>query len=172
MKDRHLETDSVTKISQNLRMQGGSNHLLGVPTSLLQRWNEHAGAKSIFTGGVVRIESTNSSIIAKAYPGEVSTLLPPAAVALLRRVGHSGRQFNPAFSRVEGGDRVPGERAVGPRGEPHGGFSLWPRGRLHRTCATLPTGCRRLGRWWWPQRRGRGGGRRGYVGWWRRLALG
>ena len=85
-------------------MQGGSNHLLGLPTSLLQRWYEHAGAASVFSGGVVRIERTNSSAILKAYPGEVSASLQPAAVALLRRLGHSARQWNPSYSRVEGGE--------------------------------------------------------------------
>ncbi|EOD29388.1 hypothetical protein EMIHUDRAFT_204043 [Emiliania huxleyi CCMP1516] len=61
----------------NLRVVGGSNHLL-LPTNLLR-----------LTGAVVRLRT-----------GDFSSVFSPRAVALLRASGHSGRQFNFAMGRA------------------------------------------------------------------------
>ena len=60
----------------NVRLvQGASNHVLGVPTGLLQ-----ARSDGVFSGGVVRVETTSSDYLNALYPGEITTLLarPPA----------------------------------------------------------------------------------------------
>ena len=100
----------------NLRMQGGSNHLL-LPTALLhdarkralfsavaERQYHHSSAvlAGAFDGGLVRIENSTSSCINALYPGEISTVHSERARKMLRDAGHSGRQFNPAMGRVLG----------------------------------------------------------------------
>ena len=54
-----MEIGSCTMFANMRLVQGSSNHLLKVPTGLLQRWNAHEPARA-FGGGVVRVESTNS----------------------------------------------------------------------------------------------------------------
>ena len=85
----------------NVRMQGGSNHLL-LPTALLQRWHRHAGAASAFSGGVVRVERTNSTLFLSTHPGEFTSVLRPAARRYLVDAGHSGRLWNSAVGQVVG----------------------------------------------------------------------
>ena len=50
--------NSTPNMYSNLRQQGGSNHLLPVPMSLLQAWRYqgHAVGADPFSGGLVRIE--------------------------------------------------------------------------------------------------------------------
>ena len=108
----------------NLRMQGGSNHLL-LPTSLLHNARIRArvgddanallgeGASALlptvtaslaaaFDGGLVRIEKSTSARINALYPGEISQVHSKRARLMLQAAGHSGRQFNPAMGRVLG----------------------------------------------------------------------
>ena len=100
----------------NLRMQGGSNHLL-LPTALLHDAHKRALFSAVadrhyhgwsailagaFDGGLVRIENSTSSCINALYPGEISTVHSERARKMLRDAGHSGRQFNPAMGRVLG----------------------------------------------------------------------
>jgi len=80
----------------NLRMHGvGSNHLIA-PTALLQELDVLPAS----TWALARIENSSSEHINSHFPGEVSPVLSPASRALLRRAGHSGRQFNAAMGRV------------------------------------------------------------------------
>ena len=98
---------SSPNMFSNVRMQGGSNHLL-LPTALLQRWHRHAGAASAFSGGVVRVESTNSTLFLSIHPGEFTSVLRPAARRYLVDAGHSGRLWNSAVGQVVGTFVMPG----------------------------------------------------------------
>ena len=60
-----------------------------------------------FTGGVVRIETTNSSWMNGLYPAEYTTVLTRGTQNLLTDAGHSGRHFNSLISRVVGSFAVP-----------------------------------------------------------------
>jgi hypothetical protein len=94
-------TDNATpNMYSNLRQQGGSNHVLGVPMSLLQQWrySGHGVGNDPFGGGLVRVEHSNSTHMAGYCPAETSTALSAGSVRLARQVGHSGRVFNPAFA--------------------------------------------------------------------------
>ena len=85
----------------NMRVHGGSNHVLGVPTGVLQtRWAAQRDAA--YGGGVVRVEATSSEHLNALYPGEITSLLAPRTRALLRLSGHASRQFNPKARRVLG----------------------------------------------------------------------
>lgn len=111
-----------------MRLHGGSNHLLGVPTGLLQAWRADELA-SAYGGGVVRVECArpaplnllppshtpsppfslstlpryaSSAHLNALYPGEITSLLAPRTRALLRLAGHATRQFNPKARRVLG----------------------------------------------------------------------
>jgi hypothetical protein len=92
----------------NMRLHGGSNHLLGIPTGLFQKW--YYGKNSDwFGGGVVRVDYTNSKHLNLLYPGEITSLLSPTLQSHLRGVvGHVGRQFNPKARRVLGPSRRSG----------------------------------------------------------------
>ena len=79
----------------NLRMLGGSNHLL-VPTNVLR-----------VSGEIVRVESSTSSVINALYPGEISSVITPRATQVLRDSNHTGRQFNFAMGRVLGSWALP-----------------------------------------------------------------
>ena len=79
----------------NLRMLGGSNHLL-IPTNLLRA-----------SGEIVRVESSTSSVINALYPGEISSVITPRATQVLRDANHTGRQFNFAMGRVLGSWALP-----------------------------------------------------------------
>lgn len=103
-----IEINSPNMFS-NLRMQGGTNHLLGVPTSLLHQWR-YAGysvSDDPFSGGIVRVEHQTSRHVDEFYPAELSGVLTNGTKALLKRGGHSGRMFNSAVARVVGSFAVP-----------------------------------------------------------------
>ena len=100
-----LDVSSPNMFS-NVRMQGGSNHLL-LPTALLQKWHRDHGATSAYSGGVVRVESTNSTLFLSTHPSELTPVLRPAAVSYLVDAGHSGRQWNAAVAQVIGAFAVP-----------------------------------------------------------------
>ena len=91
------EIGSCTMFANVRLVQGASNHVLGVPTGLLQ-----ARTNGVFGGGVVRVEATSSDYINALYPGEITTLLAPQTRDLLRVIGHTARQFNPKARRVLG----------------------------------------------------------------------
>ena len=94
------EIGSCTMFS-NMRVHGGSNHVLGVPTGMLQaHWATERTAA--YGGGVVRVEATSSDHLNGLYPGEITSLLAPRTRALLRLSGHATRQFNPKARRVLG----------------------------------------------------------------------
>ena len=82
----------------NLRMLGGSNHLL-VPTNVLR-----------VSGEIVRVESSTSSVINALYPGEIGSVITPRATWVLKGANHSGRQFNFAMGRVLGSWALPRRR--------------------------------------------------------------
>lgn len=103
-------TDNATpNMYSNLRQQGGSNHLLPVPMSLLQarRYRGPSVGGDAFGGGIVRIEHHNSTHMGGLCPAETSTQLTDAAIALLQQTGHSGRVFNPAFAMNIGPHALP-----------------------------------------------------------------
>lgn len=78
----------------NLRIHGGSNHLV-LPTGLLNQWSVGS-----FAGGVVRVDGTNSSFLRILYPHEVSHNLSPRSRSWMQAVGHSGREWIPLDSRT------------------------------------------------------------------------
>jgi len=78
----------------NLRIHGGSNHIL-FPTGLLHQWSVGE-----FAGGVVRVDNTNSSFLRTLYPHEVSHNIKPRARAWMQAAGHSGREWIPLDSRT------------------------------------------------------------------------
>jgi len=110
-----LEINTPNMFS-NLRMQGGTNHLLRVPTSLLHTWRYSGWAvgDDPFSGGVVRIEHSTSSHINELYPSEFTAILTPGTVRLLAAANHSGRHFNSAVSRIVGPFAVPPRAADAP----------------------------------------------------------
>lgn len=100
--------NSTAQMYSNLRQQGGSNHYL-LPTSVLQLWGYagHGATDGPFGGGLVRVEKSTSLHMAGYCPAETSARLAPGAVELLRRHGHSGRAFNPAFALNIGPHALP-----------------------------------------------------------------
>ena len=116
-----LEINTPNMFS-NLRMQGGTNHLLGVPTALLQQWRYDGPAVTAdpFSGGIVRVESSTSTHINRHYPADETPVLTAGTTALLKRAGHSGRTFNSAVTRVVGWFALPPR----PDGAPFVPFTL------------------------------------------------
>ena len=97
-----LQDLGACNMYSNLRLHGGSNHLL-VPTGLLGTlWPRVADAFA-----VVRIENSTSSWINSIYPGELTASIAPDEVELLRSVGQSGRMFNGAKARILGPHLAP-----------------------------------------------------------------
>ena len=86
----------------NLKFHGGSNHLL-MPTAYLQR-TRFDDTSSVFFGGIVRVEDTNSSFIRQLYPGDQTDELEPLSMpALLTKAGYTPpRMYHPAVGRVIG----------------------------------------------------------------------
>ena len=68
-----LDVSSPNMFS-NVRMQGGSNHLL-LPTALLQEWHRDHGATSAYSGGVVRVEHQLDLFL--DHPSELTPVLGP-----------------------------------------------------------------------------------------------
>jgi len=84
-------------VYSNLRMHGGSNHLL-LPTNVLGRvW---APAADLTT--VVRVERSTSAWANSIYPGEITSQMAPDEIALLRAAGHVGLMFNAMKARILG----------------------------------------------------------------------
>lgn len=100
-----LQDMGAVTMFANLHVYSGSNHFL-LPTGLLFSWYGSYGSASAgatFSGGVVRVDSTNSSYVNERYPAEVTAMLEPAGVStLLRAAGHTGRQFDPYETVVLG----------------------------------------------------------------------
>lgn len=62
---------------------------------------------SAYSGGVIRIESTNATQITGHFPAEQTSILTERTSTLLRAAGHSGRMFNSAVARIIGPFAVP-----------------------------------------------------------------
>jgi hypothetical protein len=110
---------SSPNMFSNLKQQGGSNHLF-LPTSLLQRqFNLNAAARKaadatgspdtssswipdVYSGGIWRVELTNSTYLRARFPADLTLVLTPRTVSLLRAYGHSGSIWSSAASRVVG----------------------------------------------------------------------
>lgn len=93
----------------NLRVHGGSNHLIA-PTGLLQRWL--VKSDGVYGGGLVRVEASDSTFLREVlqYPGEVSAMHSERARALMRAAGHTGRHFHPMlFNTPSGRSHAHGE---------------------------------------------------------------
>ena len=91
----------------NLRMHGGTNHLL-LPTDGLA-WLSPEVAEA-FT--IVRVERCTSAWINSVYPGEISAQMSPEERALLAAAGHNTRMFNAAKNRILGPLDHPGPNGV------------------------------------------------------------
>ena len=125
---------SAPNMFSNLRAHGGSNHILGLPTGMLQRLSSASQGPSASTpsmasaptasaptaaaptaatptAAVLLVDHTTSSYIRSVHPAEVSDLISPSARALLRAIGHSGRQWHSALSRVVGPFALPPQPA-------------------------------------------------------------
>ena len=85
----------------NLYVFSGSNHLFGAPTGIL--FNH----LTELAGGVVRVDSTNSTFINIIHPHEKSVLHSARLKKWLAEVGHTARQFGPYGSRVTGRQWAP-----------------------------------------------------------------
>ena len=81
----------------NLRMHGGSNHLL-LPTDLLG--SLFPGTSVAFAMRTVRVEHTSSAWINSIYPNEITSQMSPKERTVLREAGHLARMFNPMKSRI------------------------------------------------------------------------
>lgn len=81
----------------NLRMIGGSNHLL-LPTGVLGKLYPPAAEAA----EVVRIEQCTSAWINSIYPGDITEQMAPKDRELLRAAGHVGTMFNGMKARILG----------------------------------------------------------------------
>lgn len=99
---------SAPNMFSNLKQHAGSNHVFGAPTGLIQAALARAAPHRMSGGGIVRIEHASpGSHIGAVYPAEVSARITPRARALLRAIGHSGRQWHSALARVVGPFALP-----------------------------------------------------------------
>lgn len=89
----------------NLRMFAGSNHLF-LPTGLLQEWN-YDNPNSVFSGGVLRVEESNSTLLRKVHPAELTPLLTDGTKKMLKDLGHPSRFFNPSVAICVGTHIIP-----------------------------------------------------------------
>jgi len=103
---------SMNHMYSNTRLYGGSNHFL-VPTGLLHALAEWWAAEvadngvvsyrysaGLFSGGVVRVDATNSRWINLVYPGDLTVEFEPRVTAWLHEGGHSGRFLSSIAQRV------------------------------------------------------------------------
>ena len=90
-----LQDLGASNMYSNLRVVGGSNHLL-LPMNLLR-----------LSGATVRIEASTSAQLNSIHPGEISSVISPRARNVLTLSGHSGRQFNWGMGRVLGAWALP-----------------------------------------------------------------
>ena len=93
----------------NLLLHGKGNHLISM-TDLLPK-TIPAMADAFAT---IRVESTTSAWINSIYPSEITTMMSPLELQLLRDVGHRVRMFNAMKTRILGPDSAPPR----PRGSP------------------------------------------------------
>ena len=89
----------------NIRMVGGSNHVV-LPTGLLQRWY-YDDPSSVFGGGILRVEESNSTVLNAIHPGEMTSLLSIETREILRQLGYPARFFNSAVANVVGSHVMP-----------------------------------------------------------------
>lgn len=89
-----------------LRVVGGSNHVLKVPTGLLQRWYLH-DPTSVFSGGLVRVEECSSRYVNAIHPGDLTPVLSKGAKDLLHEYRHNGKTWNSAVANVVGEGALP-----------------------------------------------------------------
>lgn len=95
-----LQAMASSTMYGNLKQFGGSNHLL-VPTGLLQaqysdgvpKIDVGSWAVDAFGGGLVRVDSTNSSILQQLAPADATAQLPKHARDMLKGIGASGAYF-------------------------------------------------------------------------------
>lgn len=104
------------------KTSGGSNHAL-LPTGYFQRVfldaPPHTLFGEVFGGGVIRVESTNSSHltgpIGVQFPGELFAHTP-TTVSMLRASGHIGRQWSPnTYASAIGNHPTPSNENLGMR---------------------------------------------------------
>mmetsp|Transcript_36806 Transcript_36806/g.60927 ORF Transcript_36806/g.60927 Transcript_36806/m.60927 type:complete len:573 (+) Transcript_36806:54-1772(+) len=94
----------------NLRMHAGSNHFF-MSTSFLQH-RLAATTGSAFSGGVVRIESTDSLWFRQLYPAELTSDFTARERRFMKTAGHSARMFNGGKARVLGINSIPPPAAM------------------------------------------------------------
>lgn len=108
-----LQNMSALTMYGNLKHWGGSNHLL-LPTFQLHEWASSLPTDVIEGGGaamahfahafgshsIVRVDSTNSSVLAALSPADSTFMLPSRAVAMLRAAGASGRYYGNYCARL------------------------------------------------------------------------
>lgn len=91
-----LQAMSSSTMYGNVKQWGGTNHMV-VPTGLLQEHfltaTEPAWAADAFGGGLLRVDSTNSSVLQQLSPAEATPNLPPYSRQLLKGVGTPARYF-------------------------------------------------------------------------------
>ena len=88
----------------NLRIHGGSNHLL-LPTGLVFDWYRDAGDAHPYGGGEIRIEETTSHWLRSIYPNDLSHVMQPVTASKLleESMGSpSPNFFNAGANRVLG----------------------------------------------------------------------
>lgn len=96
---------SVPNMFANLGCHGGSNGV--VPTGLMQRWLVDEET-SVYGGGVVRVESCNSTYINSIHPGDLTEALDPKVHQLYKDHDHASCHFwNPALAIVVGPEVMP-----------------------------------------------------------------
>eukprot|EP00439_Symbiodinium_sp_Y106_P045152 s2305_g5.t1 len=100
--------EATPNMFANLKIHGGSNHLL-LPTGLLFKWFGEAGDSHPYGGGVIRMENTTSSWLQTIYPCDLTHVLQPSAAPDLLEVLGSPR---PVFLN-SGANRILGLREKG-----------------------------------------------------------
>ena len=114
-----LQNMSALTMYGNLKHWGGSNHLL-LPTFQLHEWASSLPTDVIEGGGaamahfahafgshsIVRVDSTNSSVLAALSPADSTFMLPSRAVAMLRAAGASGRYYGNYCARLFWGEHT------------------------------------------------------------------
>lgn len=83
----------------NLRLHGGTNHILGIPTGLLQRHFENS-TESVFYGGIIRVERSTLPSLNRVYPGDYTSQMSERSRQFMIAGGHTSRNFNPMLTAV------------------------------------------------------------------------
>eukprot|EP00746_Dinoflagellata_sp_MGD_P071531 gnl/MRDRNA2_/MRDRNA2_29121_c0_seq1.p1 gnl/MRDRNA2_/MRDRNA2_29121_c0~~gnl/MRDRNA2_/MRDRNA2_29121_c0_seq1.p1 ORF type:complete len:605 (-),score=85.70 gnl/MRDRNA2_/MRDRNA2_29121_c0_seq1:22-1836(-) len=91
-----IQAMSSSTMYGNVKQWGGTNHMV-VPTGLLQEYftthTHPSWAADAFGGGLLRVDSTNSSVMKQLAPAEATRNLPPFSRQLLKGVGTPARYF-------------------------------------------------------------------------------